>query len=288
LYSTVNGGLGLPNLPESKLFSVDMGKGACCDCGKQAETQFVITTGKGEAKRLAVEAKRARAVGSKASDVCCGLCIARGIEKRGLFVTEVLKHSPIKLDRITFDGKCVDCGKSLPFGTYAHCHESGNAICVECGVIRGWTDKARAMATVKLMEIKEDIKALRKRYKIEAEGLHLLEQKVDLHKVTANYQAIELQITTTIAKIESYFHAMGSMASAEEKAVLDSLSKELPQLQDLLLEIKKEFDTRLFLMDRAERTHKMVQKVIEQASAEFEDEQEQRLSDGGHSEVPAQ
>ena len=261
-----------------------MPKGSFCDCGKQAETQFVITTGKGEAKRLAREASKARSIGSKAPDVCCGLCIANKIVAKGLFVSEVLKYSPIKLDRITFDGKCLDCGKPLPFGTYAHCHESGNVICVECGIKRGWTDKARALATVKLMELKEDIKALRKRHKIEAEGLHLLEQKVDLHQVTQNYKAIELQVTTTISKLESY---LNSVATDQEKAILQSLEMEIPQLQDLLLEIKKEFDTRLFLMDRAERKHKMVEKVMDSADVAFEEEQEQRFAEEAQSEVSA-
>ena len=272
-------------LPDNKLFAVDMPKGSFCDCGKQAETQYVITTGKGEAKRLAVEAKKARSIGSKAPDVCCGLCVAKMIVAKDLFVSEVLKHSPIKLERVTDDVACLDCNKPLPYGTYAHFHaDSGQAICIECGVKRGWTDKARASTTVKMLELKEDIKALRKRYKIEAEGLYLLEEKVDLHQLAENYRELEKQITNTISKLESYLNAV---ATPEEKVILQSLEREIHGLQDLALEISNEFKARLFLLDKAERTRKIVQKVFESADAEFEEEQAQRQAEEAKAEVPA-
>jgi hypothetical protein len=275
----------LMGLKDNKLFAVDMPKGSFCDCGKQAETQFVITNSKGEAKRLATEAKKARALGSKAPDVVCGLCVANLIAAKGLFVSEVLKYSPIKLDRVTFDTECLDCGKPLPFGTYAHFHaESGQSICIECGVKRGWTDKARATSTVRLLELKEDIKALRKRYKIEAEGLYLLEEKVDLHLVAENYIELERQITATISKLESY---LNSVATPEEKTILKSLEKEIHGLQDLALEIKKEFESRLFLLDRAERQRKMVQKIFESIDAESEEEAA-RNAEQAQAEVPAE
>ena len=277
----------MPNLPDTKLFAVDMGKDAFCDCGRQAETQFVITTGKGEAQRLGVEARKARKLKSKAPDVVCGLCVADMIAAKGLFVSEVLKYSPIKLDRVTFDLKCLDCGKPLPFGTYAHFHaDSGQAICVGCGVKRGWTDKARANSTVKMLELREDIKALRKRYKIEAEGLYLLEEKVDLHQLAESYIELEKQILGAVSKLESYLQAV---ATPQEKAILEGLEREIHGLQDLALEISNEFKSRLFLLDKAERNRKMVQKIFETADAETEEELENiRQADAAQAEVPRQ
>ena len=273
-------------LPDNKLFAVDMPKGSFCDCGRQAEIQFVITTGKGEAKRLAAEAKKARSLGSKASDVVCGLCVAKMIADRGLFVSEVMKHSPIKLERVTDDTVCLDCQKPLPYGTYAHFHaDSGQAICVECGARRGWTDKARATSSVKLLELKADITALRKRYKIEAEGLYLLEEKVDLHQLAESYIELEKRINGAIAKLESYLNAV---ATPEEKVILKSLEREINALQDLALEISNEFKARLFLLDKAERQRKMVEKIFESADAAFEEEQGQRLAEGSEAEVPAE
>lgn len=273
----------MPSLPDNKLFAMDMPKGSFCDCGRQAETQFVITSGKGEAKRLVAEAKKARSLGSKAPDVVCGLCVAKAIAEKGLYVSGVLKYSPIKLDRVTFDAKCLDCAKSLPYGTYAHCHESGQTICIECGAKRGWTDKARATSAVKLLELKADITSLRKRYKIEAQGLYLLEEKVDLHQLAESYIELEKRITGAIAKLESYLNAV---ATSEEKALLEVLEKEINELQDLALEISNEFKSRLFLLDKAERSRKMVEKIFETADAEWEEDQ-QRQAPLANSEVPA-
>jgi hypothetical protein len=272
-------------LKDNRLFAVEMPKGSFCDCGKQAETQFVITNNKGEAKRLATEAKKARALGSKASDVVCGLCVANLIAVKGMFVSEVLKYSPIKLDRLTFDTACLDCGKELKFGVYAHFHEaSGQAVCVECGAKRGWTDKARATSSVKMLELKEDIRALRKRWKVESEGLYLLEEKVDLHKLAATYTELEKQITATISKLESYLNAV---ATPEEKTILLGLERGIHELQDLALEIKKEFETRLFLLDRAERRRKMVEKIGPEDVSVEEEIDEIRHAEAAQSEVPA-
>ena len=269
-------------LRDNKLFAVKMPADATCDCGVEAETQFAIAVSKKEAAQLGKEVQRARDLGSKASDVVCGLCIARRISDKGLIVAEIMKYSPIKLDRVTFDTECVDCTKKLPFGTYAHFHaDSGQAICVECGAKRGWTDKARASTTVKMLELKEDIKSLRKRFKVEAEGLYLLESTVDLHQVAQNYVELDRQINGALAKLSSYLE---SVATPEEKRILEELAKGIRDLQDIAQEIKKEFENRLFLMDRAERNHKMLQKVF--ADADSETEEAQRHAEMAYSEVP--
>ena len=192
----------MPGIPQTKLFSVDMGKGAFCDCGKQADMQFVIAENKGAAKKSAAEAKRARTLGSKAPGVSCGLCAAKWIVAKEFFVTEVLKHTSIKWERIPESLSCLDCGKPLPFGAWAHYHtDSGQAICGDCGVHRGWTDKTLANLHVKAAEIKADIVSLRKRYKTEVEGLYLLEEKVDLHQLAQSYIELEKKI------VASYFDA---------------------------------------------------------------------------------
>lgn len=274
----------MTNLPETKLFSVDMEKDAFCDCGNKAEIQFVLTTGKGEAHRLAMEAKRARAAHSSAPDVCCGQCIAKKIVAKGLFVTELLKYSPIKFERITMDLKCLDCGRPLPFGAWAHFHsESGCAICVDCGTKRGWSDKAIATNNAKLQELKAELSALRKRVKIESQGLYLIEEKVELHKIGQNYGELEKLIEGTVAKIEDYFNHMGNLATAEEKTVLQGLAQEIRRLQDFALSIKQEFDARLFWLDKNE--HKV---KVSQAAMSDEDLEALNDAPGNRSEVPSQ
>jgi hypothetical protein len=266
-------------IPETKLFSVDMGKGAFCDCGKQAETQFVISTGKGEAKRLAVEAKKARAANSTASDVCCGLCIAKRIAAKGLFITEMLKYSPIKFERVTLDLPCLDCSKPINFGDWAHFHsESSSAICVDCGAKRGWSDKAMASHNAKLQELKTELSALRKRVKVEAQGLYIIEEKIELHQIGENYKELEKQIEVAIAKLWDYFN---SLATSEEKATLKGLEKEIRRLQNFALEIKREIDTRLFWLDKNEQRVKVTQGSM----ANDDEDQEQRLAPQSHSEV---
>lgn len=275
----------MPALPQTKLFSVDMPQGSLCDCGQKAETQFVLTTGVKEAKRLASEAKKARAAGCQASDVCCGVCIAKRVAEKGLFVTEVLKHSPIKWERVTDDLVCEDCGKSLPFGSHAHFHaESHRAICGDCGVRRGWTDATLASLEVQLAEKKADIITCRKRFKVEVEGLYILREKIDVYKLADSYAILEGKITGAMALLASYLNAV---ATTQEKSILDRLEEEIYALQDLAKKINEELRVRLFVLEKAERQRQMAMKVFETADAAVEEELEQaRLAAGAHSEVP--
>ncbi len=270
-------------LRENRLFSVEMGKGAFCDCGRQAETQFVITSGKGEAKRLAAEAKTARKLGSKAADVCCSLCIAQCIVVKGLFVTELMKYSPIKFDRVTFDVKCADCGRDLSFGTWAHFHaESGQAICVDCGAKRGWSDKSLAVNNVKQLELKAELSALRKRIKIEAQGLSLIEEKVDLCRFAESYNELEKQVLGAVAKLESYLNAVP--CGSQEKAILQGLEREVQELHSLASTIKQEIATRLFWLEKVGKKNQ-----IERTSLQDDDDELDKIrqADAAEAEVPA-
>lgn len=272
----------MPSLPETKLFSVDMGRDAFCDCGRKAEVQFVITTTNKEAKRLAAEVKKVRKVGGKASDVVCGLCVANVISARGLFVSEVLRHSSIKFERVTDDTVCLDCGKSLPYGTWAHFHaDSGRAICIECGVKRGWSDKSIASLSVKSLELRKELAALRRRIRVESDGLGLIEEKVALCQIGEGYKELEVQITATMAKLESYF---GAVATPEERVVLQGLERSIHELQDLALSIKQEIDTRLFWLDKSDKKNRVAKAALE---VEDEEVEQMRQAPGAGSEVPA-
>jgi hypothetical protein len=64
------------------------------------------------------------------------------------------------------------------------------------------------------------------------------------------------------------------VATPQEKTILLSLEGQIHELQDLYREVQKELDNRLLLIDRAERSRKMLQKVFESADAETEAERE--------------
>jgi DNA-directed RNA polymerase subunit RPC12/RpoP len=272
----------LAGLKEPRLFALKMSAKAVCSCGAAASVQFAIACSKAEANELKEKAIAARAMGEKVSDVACGVCVSNRIVKERLIVSDRLAGSSIKLDRVPFDTVCVDCGAKIPFGQYAHFHaDSGQAICTACGAKRAWTEKDRAVHSVKMLEIKEDIKALHKRYVIEAQGLHLLEEKVDLHQVAQLYVELESKVTAAVFRLNSYL--LQGLASPEETKILQELARLVPELLSMAAEIKRELDARLFLMDKAERTQKMLQKVF--AEADSEAEEAQRMAEMAQSEV---
>ena len=208
----------MPGLPESKLFAVSMGKDAVCDCGADAETQYCLAYGKKDASRLAAAAKDSRKAGDKAPDVACGSCIAGRIASKNLFVMEVMKHSPIKWERVTDDLKCEDCGEPILFGVHAHFHAaSGRAICGSCGVRRGWSDSKVAKDSVVIFEQKETLKALRRRVGLEKQELAVLEGKKELHKIGEGYDGLGAELAKSIGLLNSF---VDSLATPQEKQVL--------------------------------------------------------------------
>jgi hypothetical protein len=175
-----------------------------------------------------------------------------------------MPDSEIKLTRVPINTKCADadCGKPLPFGTWAHWHaDSKQAICIECGAKRGWTDKDRANNIIKKLELQEDIKALRKQQKVEADALYLLREQVDLHRLGERSLDLEKQIVALMSKVNSY---LSKVATAEEKAALKQVYEEIKGTQELQGEIWEQLESRLFLLEREERKVKKrtVPKVV--------------------------
>jgi hypothetical protein len=240
----------MTKLSETKLFSVPMGKDAVCDCGADAETQYVLAVGKREAQQLAAAAKNARKSGQAAPDVACGSCIASRIASKSLFVTEVMKHSPIKWERVTDDLECEDCGTSIPFGVHAHFHAASNrAICGVCGVKRGWSDAKVASGRVAAFELKETLAALRRRVGFAQETLAVAEGKVELHKIGESMIGLGGEVAKAVGLINSFVDALATPA---EKQVLLGMKCEVVRLANLLQSVKEEFDARLFFLDKAQ------------------------------------
>lgn len=157
----------------------------------------------------------------------------------------------VKLVRIPVDGSCEDCKKALPFGSWAFYHaDSEKAICPDCGVRRGWSSKERADAIIEKLELQEDIKALKKQRKVEADALLLLREEIDLHRLGERDLELEGQIVNITALIQDYLR---KCATPEEKELFQSLLSALRETQDLQKEVRNHVQSRLFLLERTEQ-----------------------------------
>jgi len=151
----------------------------------------------------------------------------------------------VKLMRSPIDTHCGDCKKEIAFGIWVYYQtDSGDAVCVECGVKKGWTSKQRVNQIVTALELKEDIKALRKQSKIEADGLVMLKDKIDLYRLGERDPELEQQITKLISVVEDYLR---QCASVPEKEGLSNVFKAIEECQELQKEIREQVERRLFL-----------------------------------------
>ena len=161
-----------------------------------------------------------------------------------------MPSEPIKLMRIPINTNCADpkCNKHINMGAYAYfLPETNDTICIECGTKRCWTSKQRANLIVQELEIREDLKALKKQRKIDSEDLLHLKEQIDLYKLELREFAIEKQAIKLITLIDDYLKNVGSPA---EKALFDKAVKTIEECRDLQKEVKEQVDARLFMLDR--------------------------------------
>jgi len=161
-----------------------------------------------------------------------------------------MSSEPIKLMRIPINTNCADpkCNKLINMGAYAYFLPATNdTMCIECGTKRGWTSKQRATLIVQELEIREDLKALKKQRKIDSEDLLHLKEQIDLYKLELREFAIEKQAIKLITLIDDYLKNVGSPA---EKALFDKAVKTIEECRDLQKEVKEQVDARLFMLDR--------------------------------------
>lgn len=160
----------------------------------------------------------------------------------------------LKLIRLPIDTTCEDCDKKLPFGAWGYYHEqTQTAICPDCGTERGWSSKERVNGIIKKLELQEDIKALKKQRKVEADALYLLREQIDLHRLGERDLEVEQKIVEMTNLIQDYLRSFGS---PEEKKLFQQVQESVRNSQDLQKEIRSAVQSRLFLLERFEQERK--------------------------------
>jgi len=165
----------------------------------------------------------------------------------------------VKLMRLPIDTHCADkeCEKTLPFGAWAYYNpEEMQAICIECGVKRGWSPKDRVNQLITRLELQEDIKTLRQQRKIEMDALYLLREKIDLHRLGERDVDLEQQIVDLMNLVKDYLQHCGS---APEKEALQKVFDAIRETQELQREVREQVENRLFLLDRREKKKEIKQ-----------------------------
>lgn len=162
----------------------------------------------------------------------------------------------VKLMRCPIDTHCGDseCGKPLPFGVWVYFNpQSNEAICPECAVKRGWSAKQRVKKLIEGLELREDIKALRKQRKIELDALTLLKEKIDVHRLAERDLELEKQIVELMATVQDYLR---HCATPEEKDALNKVFETIRDTQKLQKKVREQVQNQLFLIERKETAQK--------------------------------
>ena len=159
----------------------------------------------------------------------------------------------VQLMRSPIDTNCAnaDCKVRLPFGAWVYyVPDTGEALCIECSEKRGWLSKQRVKQLIVAMQLREDIKALRQEVKVELDGLALLRQRVDLHRLGERDVQLEEQIVKLMATVDDYLKHCGL---GDEKEALKKVFDVVREAQELQKQIREHLHDRFFVLDRKEK-----------------------------------
>jgi len=166
----------------------------------------------------------------------------------------------VQLMRCPIDTVCGDCQKSLFFGVWVYYNaDTGDAICPECGVKRGWTSKQRVKQLIKALELKTDIVALRRQRKIESTKLMILKQQINMHKLGERDLDIEKGIIELMDTVQDYLHHCGTEKEAD---AFNQMLNAMRQNQELQKEIREEINNWMFLIGKEKKKLKPEQKIV--------------------------
>jgi len=167
----------------------------------------------------------------------------------------------VKLMRCPIDTQCGSCKEPLPFGAWAYYDSrSGEGICPECAVKRGWSPKERVKQLIKALELQEDIKALKEQRKIEIDALILLKKQIDLHRLGERDLELETKIIELMNTVDGYLKQCGT---PKEKEALGKVFDVIRETQELQKEVRDRVQNRLFVLERKEAAiKKKAQKAL--------------------------
>lgn len=173
----------------------------------------------------------------------------------------MVEGGTVKLMRAPIDTNCVDCPKHLPYGVWIYYNpESEDALCIECGIKRGWMPKQRIKQLIKTLELREDIKALKLQRKQLLASLMQLKRQINIHKLGERDLVLEQQIVKLGDKVQDYLRVCGT---AEEADALNKVFEVIRDTQEIQKEVREEVANRLFLVNQeTEREKKKKRKTF--------------------------
>jgi hypothetical protein len=164
----------------------------------------------------------------------------------------------VKLMRSPVETVCNDCNIEIHFGVYCYFNEeTADAVCVDCGVEHGWSDKQRVKLLIKKKELNLDIKALRRVRELESRELARIKRKVKIFRLAETHIQIEQDYLNLSDKVESYLNKCGT---AEEKETFKKVFEAAEKVLETQKAVDKEVFDQLYLLDKEELRDKEKEK----------------------------
>lgn len=163
-----------------------------------------------------------------------------------------------KLMRSPIDTHCADpeCKTSIRFGAWCYYHPETGALCLECGVKRGMSNKHRVKQLIESFELKEGLSALKKEVKTVLQDLSDIKQHIDLYKLGERHTQLQEQKEKLYNMIDDY---LKNVATQDETKAITQMQQAIFETTKLQEEIREKI--RKGLLERMKQKKKKKKKV---------------------------
>jgi len=162
--------------------------------------------------------------------------------------------------RSPIDTHCADpnCQQPIRFGAWCYYHPETGALCLECGVKRGMSNKHRVKQLIESFELKEGLNALKKEVKTELQTLSDLKQHIDLYKLGERHIQLQQQKEKLYNMINDY---LKNVATQDETKAITQMQQTIFETTKLQEEIREKI--RKGLLERMKQKKKKKKTVAQ-------------------------
>ena len=177
----------------------------------------------------------------------------RGLSSENEYIIKALQHfltckkteesQALKLIPLKYPGKCTKCDKQLDQGEWAMWGRGVGVICTECH-FKKYGDKITVKRLIRLKEIKWNISVAQKELDRILDKILDAEQKVNIYELGVLHEEAEAAKNKLVQLAHDYLKR--GLGTDQEKQVLESVKKQIWDIEELKRKIQERVRTALF------------------------------------------
>lgn len=174
-----------------------------------------------------------------------------------------------KLMRAPIDLKCANehCeDREILFGAYCYYHATTGALCLNCGVKRGWVTKDRIKKLLEEMDLKLSVSELKRQVKTEILELKDLKEQRSIYELGARQPELEEEKNQLVQIALKFMRE--KVGTPEQEKALQQILDQVAEVEALQKKVQEEVADRLKVFERKKKRKKKTKPQEEEEEPE--------------------